>query len=189
MLSVVQLLETINSYKVQKNTKRAIYAVVAATCWNLWKMRNEIIFKQRAFSLTKLIGEIKAISYTWIKNRAELGELSWEKWRYAITKVKLEIKRKEGIPVDEQVLIFNKVVLEDNGTVLDFQIKEKSTLTLLQRSRGFMNIFIKTFTEDQTITLEVKPSYTIHNIKAKIQDEVHIPLEAQECWPELDLDL
>ncbi|KAJ0817854.1 putative Ubiquitin-like domain-containing protein [Helianthus annuus] len=84
-----------------------------------------------------------------------------------ITKVKSEIKRKE-------------VVLEDNGTVLDFQIKEKSTLTLLQRSRGFMNIFIKTFTEDQTITLEVKPSYTIHNIKAKIQDEVHIPLESQE---------
>ncbi|KAJ0628158.1 polyubiquitin-B [Helianthus annuus] len=100
-----------------------------------------------------------------------------------ITKVKSEIKRKEGIPVDEQVLIFNKVVLEDSATLLDFQIKEKSTLTLLQRSRGlkgFMNIFIKTFTEDQTITLEVKPSYTIHNIKAKIQNEVHIPLEAQE---------
>ncbi|KAJ0612789.1 putative Ubiquitin-like domain-containing protein [Helianthus annuus] len=43
-----------------------------------------------------------------------------------------------------------------------------------------MKIFIKTLTGDQTITLEVKPSYTIHDIKAKIQDEVHIPLEAQE---------
>ncbi|KAJ0949498.1 putative Ubiquitin-like domain-containing protein [Helianthus annuus] len=92
------------------------------------------------------------------------------------------------------VLIFNEIVLDDdndtladfniiNGSTLTSMIKEKSTLTLLQRSRGlkgFMNIFIKTFTEDQTITLEVKPSYTIHNIKAKIQNEVHIPLEAQE---------
>ncbi|KAJ0793678.1 putative Ubiquitin-like domain-containing protein [Helianthus annuus] len=95
-----------------------------------------------------------------------------------IIKVKSKIERMEGIPVDEQVLIFNKVVLEDSGTVLNLQIKEKSTLTLLQRSRGlkgFMKIFIKTLTGDQTITLEVKPSYTIHDIKAKIQDEVHIP--------------
>ncbi|XP_022018935.1 uncharacterized protein LOC110918967 [Helianthus annuus] len=81
MISVVQVLEIINSYKSQKNTKRAIYAVVAATCWNLWKMRNEIIFKQKAFSVAKLIGDIKAISFTWIKNRADLGELNWEKWR------------------------------------------------------------------------------------------------------------
>ncbi|MFS8012649.1 hypothetical protein Hanom_Chr14g01323321 [Helianthus anomalus] len=81
MISVVQLLEIINSYKFQKNKKRAIYTVAAATCWMLWKMRNEIIFKQKVFSLTKLIGDIKAISYTWIKNRAELGELNWEIWR------------------------------------------------------------------------------------------------------------
>ncbi|KAF5823436.1 putative Ubiquitin-like domain-containing protein [Helianthus annuus] len=110
-----------------------------------------------------------------------------------ITKVKSGIEHREGIPIDEQVLIFNKMVLEDSGTVLDFQINRKSTLTLLHRSRGFMKIFIntltgegimkifiKTLTGDQTITLEVKPSYTIHNIKAKIQDEVHIPLNAQE---------
>ncbi|KAM0053222.1 putative Ubiquitin-like domain-containing protein [Helianthus debilis subsp. tardiflorus] len=43
-----------------------------------------------------------------------------------------------------------------------------------------MKIFIKTLTRDQTITLEVKPSYTIHDIKAKIQDEVHIPPDDQE---------
>ncbi|KAF5823444.1 putative Ubiquitin-like domain-containing protein [Helianthus annuus] len=65
-----------------------------------------------------------------------------------IMKVKSKIERMEGIPVDEQVLIFNKVVLEDSGTVLNLQIKEKSTLTLLQRSRGFMKIFIKTLTRD-----------------------------------------
>ncbi|KAF5823439.1 putative Ubiquitin-like domain-containing protein [Helianthus annuus] len=107
-----------------------------------------------------------------------------------ITKVKSEIEHREGIPIDEQVLIFNIMVLEDRGTILDFQINRKSTLTLLHRSRGsikmsltgegLVKIFIKTLTGDQTITLEVKPSYTIHNIKARIQDEVHIPLEAQE---------
>ncbi|KAJ0463581.1 hypothetical protein HanHA300_Chr14g0517271 [Helianthus annuus] len=78
---MVQLLEIINSYRGQKNKKRAIYAVVAATCWSLWLTRNEIIFKHKVFSLTKLIGDIKAISFTRIKNRAELAELNWEKWR------------------------------------------------------------------------------------------------------------
>ncbi|MFS7908414.1 putative Ubiquitin-like domain-containing protein [Helianthus anomalus] len=93
--------------------------------------------------------------------------------------VKEKIKMKEGISVDEQVLIFNKMVLGDSGTLFDFHINCKSTLTLIRKSRGFMKIFIKTLT-GKIVTVEVKPSYTIGNIKAKIQDEVHIPPDAQE---------
>ncbi|KAJ0612800.1 putative Ubiquitin-like domain-containing protein [Helianthus annuus] len=95
-----------------------------------------------------------------------------------IASVKEKIKMKEGISVDEQVLIFNKMVLGDSGTLFDFHINCKSTLTLIRKSRGFMKIFIKTLT-GKIVTLEVKPSYTIGNIKAKIQDEVHIPPNAQ----------
>ena len=39
-----------------------------------------------------------------------------------------------------------------------------------------MQIFIKSFT-GKTITLNVEPSYTIKNIKAKIQDKVCIQLQ------------
>ncbi|XP_022031448.1 uncharacterized protein LOC110932420 [Helianthus annuus] len=81
ILSVVQLLETIDSHSWQKKIKRAVYVVVAATCWNLRLMRNECIFKNKSPNITNLIGNIKAISYTWIKNRAGLQEIIWEKWR------------------------------------------------------------------------------------------------------------
>ncbi|KAJ0512750.1 putative Ubiquitin-like domain-containing protein [Helianthus annuus] len=93
---------------------------------------------------------------------------------YTIGDVKLKIELSEGIHRDEQALIFNNVVLGDSGTLFDFHINQKSTLTLIRKSRGFMNIFIKTFT-GETITLEVKPSDTIYNVKAKIQDKVPVP--------------
>ncbi|KAF5785622.1 putative RNA-directed DNA polymerase [Helianthus annuus] len=81
ILSVVQLLELIHSDTCPKIKKRSTYVVVAATCWCIWLMRNDIIFKQKTFSMTKLVGDIKAISYSWIKNRAGLSEINWEKWR------------------------------------------------------------------------------------------------------------
>ncbi|KAJ0612805.1 putative Ubiquitin-like domain-containing protein [Helianthus annuus] len=77
--------------------------------------------------------------------------------------VKELIGIREGISVDDQVLIFNGMVLGDSGTLYDFHINSKSTLTLIHKSRGFMNIFIKTL-NGETIIQEVKPSYTIDNL-------------------------
>ncbi|KAM0053239.1 putative Ubiquitin-like domain-containing protein [Helianthus debilis subsp. tardiflorus] len=96
-----------------------------------------------------------------------------------IASVKEKIKMKEGISVDEQVLIFNKMVLGNSSALFDFHINSKSTLTLMRKSRGFMKIFIKTHT-GETLILEVKPSYTIGSIKAKIQNRVLIPCDKQE---------
>ncbi|MFS7913309.1 putative Ubiquitin-like domain-containing protein [Helianthus anomalus] len=50
-----------------------------------------------------------------------------------ISSVKAMIKIKVGISVDEQMLIFNRMVLGDDGTLFYFHVNSKSTLTLIRR--------------------------------------------------------
>ncbi|KAJ0619222.1 putative RNA-directed DNA polymerase [Helianthus annuus] len=80
LLSLVGLMEHIESQCSSQEIKKAVYLIAAATCWILWRIRNNLIFNGKITQVSRAVGDIKAISFFWVKARAGKTDLDWKKW-------------------------------------------------------------------------------------------------------------
>jgi ubiquitin C len=96
----------------------------------------------------------------------------------SIEDVKAKIAEKEGIPPEQQRLIFGGQQLQDSKTLDDYDVGDDATLHLVLRLRGGMQLFVKTLT-GKTVSIEVEEGESIEDVKAKIAEKEGIPPEQQ----------
>ena len=87
--------------------------------------------------------------------------------KMTVMQLKKQISEMEGIPYNKQVLLFEGQMLQDAKTLVDYGIRDDSTVQLLLSMRGGMQIYAKTLT-GATHTLDVEPSDFVADVKAKI---------------------
>ena len=89
-------------------------------------------------------------------------------------KLNKKLKKKKDFPTDQQRLLFNDKQLENEHTLVNYNIQNESILHLVLQLKG-MQIFIKTLTGQ--ITLDVQS--TIIKVKEKLRDKLGIPPDEQ----------
>ncbi|XP_076952132.1 uncharacterized protein LOC143625763 [Bidens hawaiensis] len=76
--SVKDLLELHKYTFFPKRKAKAFYVVCLTTIWCIWRARNVLVFEGKSVSLNNVMGEIKTLSFLWVKNRGKHLDLTWD---------------------------------------------------------------------------------------------------------------
>ena len=96
-----------------------------------------------------------------------------------IQEVKRKICVRQGIPPKEQRLIFHGKLVEDNGAVKDYGIKNNDELYLIRRVCQY-DLLISNSCTGRDLTVKVEPSNTIMDVKVAIAKSEQIPIHQQQ---------
>ena len=94
-----------------------------------------------------------------------------------IRNIKEKIKDKELIPIEQQILFLDGKQLDDEKILIDYNIKNKSNILLVQKEDKLL-IFVEILS-GIIIQFNIECLDTIKNIKEKIKDREGIPIEQQ----------
>ena len=107
-----------------------------------------------------------------------------------IVDIKAKIEEIEGVPIDQQLLIFGGQKLGDEKTLQYYKIQQEYTIQLFINPRNnqteknnSMQIKVRHFTIPKgEIALNVEPTDKIEDIKLQIYDECNIPSYQQRLY-------
>jgi len=57
------------------------FKVIRHACvWSVWKVRNNMIFKDKAEDLAQLLDKVKFVSFSWLKGDRLISAFSYNDW-------------------------------------------------------------------------------------------------------------
>eukprot|EP00931_Biecheleriopsis_adriatica_P054856 TRINITY_DN32323_c0_g1_i1.p1 TRINITY_DN32323_c0_g1~~TRINITY_DN32323_c0_g1_i1.p1 ORF type:complete len:307 (+),score=78.10 TRINITY_DN32323_c0_g1_i1:52-921(+) len=91
---------------------------------------------------------------------------------HTIQQVKMEIHKKEGVPVEQQCLVFQQQKLKSSCTLYEYNVQNESSLNLICVMP--IQVFVKSL-KGQKIKLVSLPEDTVLDLKMALQEETSVP--------------
>ena len=90
-------------------------------------------------------------------------------------------KKQDNLLPSHQRLIYGGKQLEDDKTLMDYNIQSEATLHLVVRLKGGQTIYVKTLMGN-VFTFEFDENQTLAEVKKKIEETENIPVNEQRLF-------